>query len=235
MRNFNQIIKISNKSLKVLFLILSLCTLHFALLTNISAHVVVKPNQVGVGERTNFVVTVPTEEDIPTTQVRLVIPDGVQSVRPNVKSGWKIELKKSGKDEEVKVTEIIWSGGNIPAEQRDEFVFSAQAPAQEGNVVWKAYQTYGDGTVVAWDIDPKAVEDYSKNNNTADTEDDHDAPRPYSQTKVVNDLAASNTISATNQELIVENKKTRRAVLFSAIAIVLAGASLWLQLSKRQK
>src|SRR6185503_5990953 len=126
-----------------------------------SAHVTVKPGDAGVGQRLNFMVSVPTEEEDPTIQVRLVIPEGVQSVRPNVKPGWNIQLKKSGSGEEERVSEIIWSGGKIPAEQRDEFVFSAQAPAEAGTVVWKAYQTYGDGDVVAWDNDPAVVAEYT--------------------------------------------------------------------------
>jgi uncharacterized protein YcnI len=157
-----------------------------------SAHVVVKPASVGVGERTNFAVSVPTEEDVPTTQVRLVIPEGLRSVRPNVKPGWNIEIKRTGEGEAARVSEIIWSGGQIPAEQRDEFVFSAQAPAAEAKLAWKAYQTYAGGKVVAWDQDPQVVDEYEKNNPAQEgQEEDPDAPRPFSVTTVVDDLAES--------------------------------------------
>ncbi len=106
------------------------------------AHVTVKPAQTGVASYQTFTVGVPVEKDIPTTQVRLVIPAGVDSVMPYVKPGWKIV--SDGK-------EIVWNGGSIPVGQRDDFFFSAKAPATEGVVTWKAYQTYSDGSVVAWD------------------------------------------------------------------------------------
>jgi uncharacterized protein YcnI len=156
------------------------------------AHVVVRPAEVGAAARTNFTVSVPTEEDNPTVGVRLILPEGLSSVRPNVKSGWSIELKKSGEGGEAKVTEIVWTGGSIPPEQRDEFVFGAQAPAQAGNLVWKAYQTYQDGDIIYWEADPQAVEDYSKNNPTSGT-DDHNAPKPYSVTRVTDDLGTSDS------------------------------------------
>jgi hypothetical protein len=66
-------------------------------------------------------------------------------------------------DEKVeRVSEISWTGGNIPAGQRDEFLFSAQAPASSTTIPWKAYQTYADGSVVAWDASAKAVADQKK-------------------------------------------------------------------------
>jgi uncharacterized protein YcnI len=187
------------------------------------AHVTVKPGEIGVGARSNFTVSVPTEEDHPTIQVRLVIPEGLQSVRPNVKSGWNIQLKKTGEGEESKITEIIWSGGKIPAEQRDEFVFSAQAPAEETSLVWKAYQTYADGSVVAWDNSPEVVAEYTKNNPVASGhEDNHAAPRPYSSTKVTNDL------KVTSQPAVPVSQKDNSRTL-SLVALLIAAASLGMQ------
>jgi len=211
-------------SLSVLVITLLLPTLSLA-------HVVVKPAEVGVGQRLNFAVSVPTEEETPTVSVRLVIPEGVQSVRPNAKPGWNIQLKKSSEGEKAKITEIVWSGGSIPAEQRDEFIFSAQAPVSETSIVWKAYQTYGDGTVVAWENDPKMIEDYTKSNPPLEREDDHNAPRPYSQTQVVNDLIASPKPTA--QDVIVDRSKTNNLPLvLSALAIVLSGFALGINLRK---
>lgn len=191
------------------------------------AHVTVKPNEIGVGERTNFVVSVPTEENTPTIKVRLIIPEGVESVRPNVKPGWTIDLVKSGEGEDARITEIIWSGGSIPTEQKDEFVFSAQAPAEEGTLAWKAYQTYGSGSIIAWDSSREAVEDYTKNNPTQNGHHSTDAPKPYSETAVINDLAASN-------EEVEEGATTSTLPLvISVIALIGAGASIAVQLKRR--
>src|SRR4029078_6241590 len=94
-----------------------------------SAHVVVKPNEVGAAAFQTFTVGVPVEKESPTVGLRLVIPEGVKYVSPNVKPGWKIDIKKQGEGEDAVVTEITWTGGEIPSGQRDDFVFSAQAPS----------------------------------------------------------------------------------------------------------
>jgi uncharacterized protein YcnI len=148
-----------------------------------SAHVVVKPNQVNVGAFQTFSIGVPVEQNIPTVGIRLVIPEGLAYVTPNVKPGWKITTKTIGEGEAKKVTEIIWTGGSIPAGQRDDFVFSAKVPTTASSISWKAYQTYQNGTVVAWDHDPaEKITDFS-------------TMGPYSVTTVVDDLATTTTSS----------------------------------------
>ncbi len=154
------------------------------------AHVVVKPAEVGVAAFQTFTIGVPNEKDNPTVGLRLVMPDGLKYVSPNVKPGWKIEVKKSGEGEDAKVTEIVWTDGSVPEGQRDDFFFSAQVPASETSLKWKAYQTYEDGTVVSWDQEPKEkmsddeMEMMEKKNLG-----------PYSQTKVVNDLKSGDSMS----------------------------------------
>jgi uncharacterized protein YcnI len=213
--------------------ILSICIL-FILCTNVaSAHVTVKPSEVGVGEQLNFVVSVATEEDIPTVGVRLVVPEGLENVRQNVKPGCVITLLYEDLGSGKRVSDIVWSNGTIPPDQRDEFVFSAKAPAEEGELVWKAYQTYRDGDVVSWDASPEVIADYEKQ-EIAEA-DDHAGPKPYSTTEVVNDLIQENAATAMQQEQMKELKNTRRALLISAIAIFVAGVSLWMQFSKKQK
>jgi uncharacterized protein YcnI len=166
---------------KVLFVI----TVLFALTANTAmAHVVVRPASVGLASRQVFTVSVPTEKDIPTIGLRILIPEEIKSVTPTVKPGWRIEVKKQptgnkvldeegNEIDEMKTTEIIWTGGLIPAEQRDEFTFATQVPARVLPINWRAYQTYQDGTVVAWDQTPGG-----------------DVRTPYSTTQVIDDLAA---------------------------------------------
>ncbi len=187
------------------------------------AHVTVKPNQVGAAAFQTFTVGVPVEKDIPTTEIRLVIPDGLNYVTPNVKPGWTIDVKKTGEGEDAKVTEIIWTGGTVPAGQRDEFMFSAQVPAAETNVIWKAYQTYEDGTVVSWDQDPKAQHGH---------EDEDDTKGPYSQTKIVNDLAAAPK-EPTN-DIRKQDLPTKVTFVLSVVAITLSSVALY-QTRKRKK
>lgn len=110
------------------------------------AHVTVKPATAPAASFETFTVSVPNEKDIPTTEVRLVIPGELNYVTPTQKANWDITTKKNGET----VTEITWEG-SVGAGFRDELSFSAQVPSKTGTITWKAYQTYADGTVVAWD------------------------------------------------------------------------------------
>lgn len=179
------------------------------------AHVVVKPNTAGVASFQTFTVGVPNEKESPTIGIRLVIPDGVTHVSPNVKPGWTITEKKSGDGEDAKVTEIDWTGGVIPVGQRDEFLFSAQVPAAETTIAWKAYQTYQDGDVVAWDHDPKE----SDKNTT-----------PYSTTQVINDLSSTQTSEGTQSHEVQESKQWQGLTM---VALVLSVLAIGMQLRKK--
>lgn len=203
--------------MKKFFGIILVIILFAATSTKIQAHVVVRPSEVGVGTFQTFTVGVPVEKDIATTELRLVLPEGLNYVTPNVKSGWRIEKKLTGEGEEAKVTEIVWSGGEIPPGQRDEFLFSAQVPTEETTINWKAYQTYADGTVVAWE---KEDEGHNK------SEDENTGPA--SKTQVVNDLESSDSHHEAT------NKASNDLSLWIAVVALFTGvASIYLHLRKR--
>lgn len=111
------------------------------------AHVTVSPKTAQTGERVTFTVSVPNEKELATTELRLVVPDTLEGAQPTIVAGWEIETV--GEREQIR--EITWSGGNIPAGQRADFTLKGQVPASAGKIEWKAYQTYADGKVVAWD------------------------------------------------------------------------------------
>ncbi len=138
------------------------------------AHVVVSPKTAPGNTYQIFSVGVPSERLDTTVGLRLLIPSGVQSVRPNVKPGWQIMFtseKINGKDV---VTEISWTGGKVPPAFRDDFYFSVKTPTSSP-LIWKAYQTYADGTVVSWDQEP-----------VSNATSSHDVPvGPYSETTIV--------------------------------------------------
>lgn len=225
---------------KPISMLISLIAIFIINVSSVSAHASVTQKQVGVGERINFTFSVPTEEEDPTIGVRLVLPDGLKSVMPIVKAGWNVQLKKEGEGDNEKITEIIWSGGQIPPEQRDEFMFNAQAPAQETSLIWKAYQTYGDGDIVAWENDPKVVAEYTKNNQAtasgmAMSDDDHNAPRPWSETKVVNDLKASPQAAVQAMNINSELKEAGGGwnTWIGVIALALSVVSIGMQIYKK--
>ncbi len=182
------------------------------------AHVVVRPTEVETAARQVFTVGVPNESKsgAQIVNVRLVIPDGLESTRPNSKPGWNIEVVKSGEGESARVSEIIWSGGSVPTDQRDEFLFQSKAPVKTGELQWKSYETYSDGTVVAWEDKPSQKE----------------GTQPYSVTKVITPVKADQTAAVTNTEADQpSNAKLYFAIALGAIGIVLSGAAL---VSKRR-
>jgi uncharacterized protein YcnI len=111
------------------------------------AHVEVGPEEAPAGEFQRFVVSAPTErEDVPTTEVRVEVPEGflVGGVQPV--PGWEAEFEEEG----GVVRAITWSGGEIRPREFQEFIFSARTPQEAGQYAWRAHQTYGDGEVVGW-------------------------------------------------------------------------------------
>lgn len=191
------------------------------------AHVIVHPSSVGVAAFQEFTMSVPAEKDT-TVAIKLLIPDGLQMVIPNVKAGWTITEKKTGSGDSAIVTEIDWTGGSIPPGQRDDFLFQAQVPAKEATLQWKAYQIYSDGSVVAWDHAP-----------SKDPTDDS-APPPYSTTKVVNDLTGSSAnsttmmagASVTNADLA---SRMKWLMLMSGGALVLSVVAIGMQMMRKNK
>ncbi len=112
------------------------------------AHVTVKPGEALTASRQVFTVSVPNEKAVSTTKLELKIPSGVTDVTPTVQAGWSIHTESP---EDDAIDAIIWDAGEVPAGQRAEFSFSARMPEASGEIQWKAYQTYADGSVVSWD------------------------------------------------------------------------------------
>lgn len=211
----------------------------FLLSANIvSAHAVVKPAQVGIGAFQVFTLGVPSEKPIATVSVRLVLPDGLNLVTPNVKAGWKVEVKnqstgKQIKDDdgmmmdEQKPTEIDWTLGNIPAGQRDEFSFQAQVPATATTLNWKVYQTYSDGSVISWDKDADTQP------KDASGKADFSKFGPYTKTEVVDDLSTAQAKTPTQQDSKLPSAiptSDKLSIVIGVLALVLA---TWALIEKR--
>jgi uncharacterized protein YcnI len=194
-------------SKKIISLVFSFIFLLVLTTSSVYAHTSVKPAEVGVAERVKFTVTSPTERDVPTVGIRLVIPEGLESVSPFTKPGWDVEVKRDGEGEDAKALEIVWSGGEIPVGQRDEFSFNAKVPGEETTLFWKAYQTYSDGFVKAWD--QKGEEE----------SEDESVPGPGTETKVVNDLAAEEHKPSVIVNESVDNLAGYAGLLFGLAAL----------------
>jgi LPXTG-motif cell wall-anchored protein len=118
------------------------------------AHVVVTPEEVAAGDYETLTVSVPTEKEVPTTEVRVEVPEGftVSGVQPV--PGWDHSFEEDGGI----ITAVTWSGGEIGPREFQQFLLQAQAPEEPGEYSWREFQTYEDGSVVEWTGPPDAEE-----------------------------------------------------------------------------
>lgn len=171
----------------------------------VSAHVMVTPDSATTGERVLFKASVPNERTVDVTGLRVVVPGGVTDATPTVHAGWSIATKK---DANQQVAEITWSGGTIPAGQRDDFSFKAQVPGKSAELQWKAYQTYADGVTVAWDQQP-TKEGHDEEGGTSG---------PYSVTTIRD--------SAPTKDKQPTTKSSNAPLVISLVALVLSVTAL---------
>ena len=188
-----------------------------------SAHVVVKPGEVLTSAFTTFSVGVPVEKDVATTAVKLEVPAGLGHVTPTVKPGWAITVEKEG---EV-ATSITWSGGQIAGGFRDEFTFSAKTPSEPTELQWKAFQTYADGTVVAWNVNEA---DQPKK---ADGSPDFSASGPFSVTKVVSESAQDAALTHAHNNAHDAQNAAKWALYIGAAGVILGLAAVLIATRKK--
>jgi uncharacterized protein YcnI len=105
----------------------------------------------------------------PTTAIRVQIPEGFYNVKPMAKAGWQIEtvigsyatpFESHGNTLTEGVTEISWSGNELPDSFFDEFVFRGTfgAALEPGSIFhFPVIQQCGD-VEDAW-IDTSGAED----------------------------------------------------------------------------
>jgi len=142
------------------------CALAFVVLDAavVGAHVTVSPSSVPQG--TSDVILsfrVPNESATATVsglRIQFPLDHPIVVLSPEAGSGWRVTTIKVALPKPVTtddgtftsaVSEIDWSGGTIPVGQFGVFDVLAQGiPTGTSELVFKAIQTYGDGTVVSW-------------------------------------------------------------------------------------
>jgi uncharacterized protein YcnI len=132
---------------------LGLCAM-LAVSAPVWAHVVVSPEEVTAGDYETLTVSVPTEKEVPTTEIRVEVPKGflLSGVQPV--PGWEHSFEEDG----GLVTAVTFSGGEIRPREFQQFLVQAQAPEEPGEYPWKAFQTYENGSVVEWTGAPDSEE-----------------------------------------------------------------------------
>ena len=116
------------------------------------AHVTVWPKEAAQGAYEVFTVRVPSEtEGTETVAVRVVFPEGVSVTRFEPKQGWTAELERNADGAIAAVTWAAEEGFGLEETEFTEFRMSGRVlPEAEGQLIWKAYQTYADGSVAEW-------------------------------------------------------------------------------------
>ena len=104
------------------------------------AHITLETQEAKVGSTYKAVLRVPHGCDGKATKaIRVQIPEGVIAVKPMPKAGWKLETVKGKYEKSYElygaqvgegVKEVVWSGGDLPDEFYDEFVFRGDADRQ---------------------------------------------------------------------------------------------------------
>jgi periplasmic copper chaperone A len=167
-----------------------------------SAHVTVNPNTAAQGAYTKVSFRVPTESDTASTtklEVDLPTDTPVASVSTKPVPGWtavatRSKLAKPLTTDDGQVTDavskIVWTaaaGSEIKPGQFQEFDVSlGPLPDNATQIIFKALQTYSDGSIVRW-IDEPA---------TDGTEPDHPAPVLHLTPASAGGAAASTAPSA---------------------------------------
>ena len=132
-----------------------------------TAHVTVQPNEGIAGGFSTFFVQAPNErDDASTTKIEVQFPQVFASVSFQPVEGWEREVEMVEFDEPVEafgeeVTEgvgtVTWTGGRIAPGEFERFAFSV-GPVPEGEMEFRAIQTYSSGEVVRWIGPPDADE-----------------------------------------------------------------------------
>lgn len=114
-----------------------------------SAHVTVQPSQVPANSYQVFTMRVPTEKEIATVEVKLEVPADVNVSRFEPMPDWTYALEK---DADGKITAVTWKaeGAGLGATEFGQFNFQGKVAENAKELVWKAHQTYADGSVVDW-------------------------------------------------------------------------------------
>jgi periplasmic copper chaperone A len=114
------------------------------------AHAKVSPPVALANESQVYTLAVPTEkENAATTQVELTPPPGfsIDSFLPAPGGTRKVQQRGSG--ESAVVTNVTWSGGQVPTGEDAAFSFLGQ-PSSARTYTFGVRQTYSDGSVIDW-------------------------------------------------------------------------------------
>ena len=118
-----------------------------ALIGPASAHVTVQPADASADSYAQLIFTVPHGcNGSATKALRVKLPDGILSAKPQMKPGWQVEIKTRkldtavagphGKTVSEVVDEVDWRGGPLPDNLYDTFGLVVRLPDKAGQVLY---------------------------------------------------------------------------------------------------
>jgi uncharacterized protein YcnI len=221
------------------FGLVALCTLVFVALDAgvAGAHVTVSPPSLPQGTNDAILTfRVPNESaTAAVTGLRIQFPlaHPIVLLNPEAGSGWQVHAVMTALSKPITTddgtftsttSEIDWSGGTIPVGQFGEFNVLAQGiPTGTSELVFKAIQTYADGTVVSWIEVP----------NRAVPNPEHPAPTitltaPRRGSAAATSTASTGLATATVSTSSGTNAASIAALILAAFAVVLGLLAVWL-------
>ena len=117
------------------------------------AHVSLTPRRgISGTHHVAFSVRAPVEKEIPTVELKIIIPPewkdaGGQVDRVELDPLWDVSVER---DEDDWIKSVTWSGAEAPDFTFIQFNVIITLPKLTGLQQIKAYQKYSDGSVVAW-------------------------------------------------------------------------------------
>ena len=132
-----------------------------------SAHITLETGEAVAGSAYKAVFRVPHGcEGSATVKITVKVPEGVIAAKPMPHAGWKLDIVKGkyaksydyyGSKLDEGVTQVSWSGGNLPDDYYDEFVLRGMLAADlpEGMIYFPVVQECEKG-VDRWIEIPEA-------------------------------------------------------------------------------
>jgi periplasmic copper chaperone A len=200
-----------------------------------AAHVTVSPSSLPQGtDDAILTFRVPNESAtaaVTGLKIQFPLAHPIVLVNPEAGSGWQVNVIKSALPKPITTddgtftsttSEIDWSDSTIAVGQFGEFNVLAQGvPTGTSQLVFKAIQTYSDGTVVSWiEVPSKAVPDPEHPTPTI-TLTHGGSASSTATTLAVTATATASTSSGTNAWEIA-------ALILGGFAVVLSLLAVWL-------
>ena len=201
-----------------------------ALVEPAGAHVQVRPALAAPGDPVLFQVIVPGERDAHTTEVTLQIPKDVLPFSFEDPPGW---TRTNGEASDGSLSTITWKG-ELAEDGFARFAFLASTPEQEGEIAWKAIQTYDDGHTTRWigapdSENPAAV---TKISESAPRENAGGESEPPGAPATATATASAKTAAA---NVATTDDPSPLPTILSAVAVVLSALALALVLRGRRR